>query len=71
MALGIGPIGELLEPMGTLNFEDAYNIFKRQIIQGVKSGVDLILIETMIDLYEAKAAVLAARKILIYLCFVL
>jgi 5-methyltetrahydrofolate--homocysteine methyltransferase len=62
VALGIGPIGELLEPMGTLSFEDAYNIFKRQVIQGVKSGADLILIETMIDLYEAKAAVLAAKE---------
>ena len=62
IALDIGPIGELLEPMGTLGFEDAYDIFKRQIIQGVKSGVDLILIETMTDLYEAKAAVLAAKE---------
>ncbi len=62
VALGIGPIGELLEPMGTLSFEDAYNIFKRQVVQGVKSGADLILIETMIDLYEAKAAVLAAKE---------
>lgn len=62
IALDIGPIGELLEPMGTLNFEDAYNIFKRQVIQGVKSGVDLILIETMTDLYETKAAVLAAKE---------
>ncbi len=62
IALDIGPIGELLEPMGTLSFEDAYNIFKRQVIQGVKSGVDLILIETMTDLYETKAAVLAAKE---------
>lgn len=62
IALDIGPIGELLEPIGTLTFDEAYNIFKRQIIQGVKSGVDLILIETMTDLYEAKAAVLAAKE---------
>lgn len=62
IALDIGPIGELLEPMGILGFEDAYGIFKRQIIQGVKSGVDLILIETMTDLYEAKAAILAAKE---------
>ncbi len=62
IALDIGPIGELLEPMGTLTFDEAYNIFKRQIIQGIKSGVDLILIETMTDLYEAKAAVLAAKE---------
>lgn len=62
IALDIGPIGELLEPMGNLTFDGAYEIFKRQIIQGVKSGVDLILIETMTDLYEMKAAVLAAKE---------
>lgn len=62
IALDIGPIGELLEPMGTLKFEEAYDIFARQIIQGVKDGVDLIIIETMTDLYEAKAAILAAKE---------
>ena len=62
IALDIGPIGELLEPMGTLSFDDAYKIFKRQIVQGVKSGADLILFETMTDLYELKAAVLAAKE---------
>lgn len=62
VALDIGPIGEMLEPMGTLSFDDAYEIFKRQAIQGEKSGADLIIIETMMDLYEAKAAVLAAKE---------
>ena len=62
IALDIGPIGELLEPEGTLSFDDAYNIFKRQVVQGIKSGADLVLIETMTDLYEAKAAVLAAKE---------
>ncbi len=62
IALDIGPIGELLEPMGTLSFSEAYNIFKSQVVQGVKSGVDLILIETMTDLYEIKAAILAAKE---------
>lgn len=62
VALDIGPIGELLKPMGTLSFERAYEIFKRQVVQGVKSGVDLILIETMTDLYESKAAILAAKE---------
>ena len=61
-ALDIGPIGELLQPMGVLKFEDAYNIFKRQILQGVKDNVDLIIIETMTDLYEIKAAILAAKE---------
>ncbi|HCL4445538.1 TPA: homocysteine S-methyltransferase family protein [Clostridium botulinum] len=62
IALDIGPIGQLLEPMGTLKFEKAYEIFKRQIVQGRKSGADIILIETMTDLYEAKAAILAAKE---------
>lgn len=62
IALDIGPIGELLEPMGTLSFDEAYNVFKRQVIQGQKENVDLILIETMTDLYEVKAAVLAAKE---------
>ncbi|RDY23015.1 homocysteine methyltransferase [Romboutsia maritimum] len=62
VALDIGPIGEMLEPMGTLSFDRAYEIFKRQVIQGVKSGADIIIIETMMDLYEAKAAVLAAKE---------
>jgi len=62
VALDLGPIGELVEPMGTLSFDNAYDIFKRQVVQGVKSGSDLILIETMTDLYEMKAAVLAAKE---------
>lgn len=62
IALDIGPIGELLEPMGTLSFDRAYEIFKRQIVQGTKSGADVILIETMTDLYELKAAILAAKE---------
>lgn len=61
-ALDVGPIGQLLEPMGTLKFEEAYEIFKRQIVQGAASGADLIIIETMTDLYEAKAALLAAKE---------
>jgi len=62
IALDIGPIGELLEPMGTLSFDRAYEIFKRQVVQGAKSGADIILIETMTDLYELKAAVLAVKE---------
>ncbi|ATD55633.1 homocysteine S-methyltransferase family protein [Clostridium chauvoei] len=62
VALDIGPIGELLEPMGTLSFDEAYEIFKRQVILAEKYGVDIILIETMTDLYEAKAAVLAVKE---------
>lgn len=62
IALDIGPIGELLEPMGTLSFEEAYEIFKRQVFLGLKAGVDLVLIETMTDLYEMKAAILAIKE---------
>ncbi|MBE6066443.1 MAG: homocysteine methyltransferase [Clostridium lundense] len=62
IALDIGPIGQMLEPIGVLKFERAYEIFKRQIEAGVKAGCDLILIETISDLYEAKAAVLAAKE---------
>lgn len=62
VALDVGPLGELLEPMGSLKFEEAYEAFKRTMIQGEKSGADLIVIETMTDLYEVKAAVLAAKE---------
>ncbi len=62
VALDIGPLGQLLEPNGELSFENAYNAFKEQIIIGSKAGADLILIETMSDIYEAKAAVLAAKE---------
>lgn len=60
VALDIGPIGQLLEPYGTLAFEDAYEIF-REIIDAGKEA-DLIVFETMTDLYEVKAAVLAAKE---------
>lgn len=61
-ALDIGPIGKLLEPTGELTFEQAYDIFKEQIVAGAKAGADLVVFETMTDLYELKAAVLAARE---------
>ena len=51
-----------MEPMGTLTFERAYDMFKRQMTVGEKSGADIILLETMSDLFEVKAAVLAARE---------
>ena len=59
-ALDIGPIGMLLEPAGSLRFEEAYEYFKQQILAG--SGADIIFFETMTDLYELKAAVLAAKE---------
>lgn len=62
VALDCGPIGQLLEPMGTLTFEEAYDIFKEIMLAGEKAGADLVVIETMSDLYEVKAAVLAAKE---------
>lgn len=62
VGLDIGPIGELLAPTGTLTFDEAYDIFARQIACGAACGVDAIYIETMTDLLETKAAVLAARE---------
>ncbi len=62
IALDIGPIGELLEPMGTLSFDSAYEIIRRQILAGAEAGADIILLETMTDLYEVKAGILAAKE---------
>ena len=59
-ALDIGPIGALLKPIGTMDFQTAYDIFKEQVLAG--SEADIILIETMSDLLEAKAALLAAKE---------
>ncbi len=62
VALDVGPLGKLLKPCGDLEFETAYELFKEQVIAGENAGADLILIETMGDLYEIKAAVLAAKE---------
>ena len=62
VALDIGPLGQILEPLGTLRFEEAYDIFREIVEAGRDAGADLIVIETMSDLYEVKAAVLAAKE---------
>lgn len=62
IALDIGPTGKMLEPLGDLKFEDAVSIFSETIKIGAKAGADLVLIETINDSYEAKAAVLAAKE---------
>ena len=62
IALDIGPSGKLLKPLGDLDFEDAVNVFAKTIRLGVKYGIDLIIIETMNDSYETKAALLAAKE---------
>ena len=60
VALDIGPIGQLLEPTGTLKFEEAYDIFREQIEAG--KDADLYIFETMTDLLEVRAGVLAAKE---------
>lgn len=62
VALDIGPTGKLLKPLGDLDFEDAVSAFAETVRAGAKAGADLILIETMSDPYEMKAAVLAAKE---------
>lgn len=62
VALDIGPTGKLLKPLGDLSFNDAYNSFSVMVKAGQKAGADLIVIETMSDIYETKAAVLAAKE---------
>ena len=62
VALDLGPTGKLLKPLGDLGFEDAVSLYKEVIAIGVREGVDLVLIETMSDSYETKAAVLAAKE---------
>lgn len=61
VVLDIGPIGTLLEPMGTLSFDEAYEIIKQQILVA-KDEVDAVLFETMTDIYEVKAGVLAVKE---------
>ncbi len=62
VAADLGPTGQLLAPMGTLAFDDAYELFARQVRAAVAAGADLFVIETMADLAEAKAALLAVRE---------
>lgn len=62
IALDIGPTGRMLKPLGELDFEDAVSIFAETVKLGVKYGADLIVVETMADSYETKAALLAAKE---------
>ena len=61
IVLDIGPIGQLLEPLGTLTFDEAYEMIASQIVM-VKDDVDAVLLETMTDLYEVKAGILAVKE---------
>ena len=62
IAADIGPTGRMLKPFGDLDFEDAYKAFAETVILAEKHGADLIVIETMNDSYETKAALLAAKE---------
>ena len=62
VALDVGPLGELLEPAGTLPFEEAVAGFAEVVKAGAQAGADLILLETFTDLYELKAALLACKE---------
>ena len=62
VALNIAPTGKLLEPMGSLSFDEAYEAFAEMARAGEAAGADLVVIETMSDLYELKAAVLAVKE---------
>lgn len=62
VALDIGSTGQLLQPMGMLAFEEAVSVFAEMVRAGAAAGADLVFIETMSDLYEAKAAILAAKE---------
>lgn len=61
VALDIGPLGRLLEPFGDLPFEEAYDLFKEMVVAG-RDRADLVIIETMTDIYEVKAAMLAVKE---------
>ncbi len=62
IALDIGPSGALLKPLGTMAFEEAVDVFREIVTAGEAAGADLVIFETFTDLYEMKAAVLAARE---------
>ena len=62
VALDIGPLGQLMRPLGSLTFEECYGLFREMCVAGEQAGADLIAIETMMDLAEARAAVLAAKE---------
>ncbi|GHU49930.1 hypothetical protein FACS1894127_4320 [Clostridia bacterium] len=62
VALSLGPVGKLMEPMGDLGFEEAYDIFKEQALAGEAAGADFILLETFTDIFEIKTAVLAITE---------
>jgi 5-methyltetrahydrofolate--homocysteine methyltransferase len=62
VAASMGPTGKLLQPMGELSFDEAYEMFKEQVLAFAKAGADLVIVETMVDLQETRAALLAVKE---------
>ena len=62
IAFDMGPLGKMLEPLGDMKFEEAVEVFRQSAVLGEKYGADLVIIETMNDSYETKAAVLACKE---------
>lgn len=62
VALDVGPIGKLMEPVGDLSFDEAYDVYKELITAGAEAGADFIFFETFTDIYELKAGILAAKE---------
>ena len=62
VALDVGPIGQLMEPLGPMSFEEAYEIFREIVTAGAAAGADRIVFETMSDLQELRAGILAAKE---------
>lgn len=62
VALDVGSTGKMIEPVGDVAFEEIYEVFKEQVVAGEKAGCDVVLFETFTDIYELKAAVLAAKE---------
>ncbi|HOM31659.1 MAG TPA: homocysteine S-methyltransferase family protein [Acetomicrobium flavidum] len=70
VAGSMGPLGELIEPLGRLTFDEAYESYKKQALGLISGGVDFFLIETQLDIKEAKAAVLAVKDVAPHIPFV-
>ena len=61
-ALDIGPIGEFIAPFGTLTFDESYELYRQQVVAGEAAGADFVAVETMSDLLEVKAVMLAVKE---------
>ena len=62
VAMDLAPTGKLLKPFGTMEFDEAYELYKEMVIAGAEAGADIMMVETMGDTYEIKAAILAIKE---------